>query len=404
MILTDEEKRMLDGQYGDLVRKSMKILVALGEIYGAEKMLDINNVHSPGVSYRVAGDAGLNFVKDASVAGRFEVPVTLNTIGIDSENWEELGFPRCFALKQLELLQAYHTMGAISTYTCTPYLVGNIPLRGEHVAWGESSAIAFVNSVLGARTNREGGPSALAAGITGKVPAYGYHLDENRKGKYLFKVDIDLKTDRDFAVLGYFAGKIAGTDVPVFEGIKRRPTLENLKALSAAVASSGAVALYHIVGVTPEAPTTEAVIGKQEPIRFGKKEYEEVVAKFSLEGDIDFVVTGCPHCSINEVRRVAQLLAGKKVKADFWICTSRQVKTLADKMGYTEIIREAGAQIVCDTCPVLAPTSSKGYKKLVTNSAKLAHYAPGLWNLKTGLIEIEDCVEAAIKGYWGGKV
>jgi hypothetical protein len=405
MQLTDEEKRMLDGEYGEVVRKSLKILVALGEIYGAERMLKIKNVHSPGVSYRVAGDAGLNFVKDASREGRFTIPVTLNTIGIDSERWEELEyhFPRCFALKQIELLDAYQKMGAIATYTCVPYLTGNIPAMGEHIAWGESSAVAYVNSVVGARTNREGGPSALAAAVTGRVPEYGFHLEENRKGKYLIRVDMELKTDKDYAVLGYFAGRIAGRDVPVFEGIKWRPTLENLKALSAAIASSGAVALYHIVGVTPEAPTADAVIGKQEPIIFGRKEYREVVEKFTINGDVDFVVIGCPHCSIVEIGKVARLLEGKKVKAEFWVCTARQTKVLADKMGLTEIIEKAGARIICDTCPVLAPTSTKGYKKLLTNSGKLAHYAPGLWNLKTGLLEIEECVDAAIKGYWSGK-
>jgi len=403
MYLTDEEKRMIDGEQGKIVQKCMKVLVTLGEIYGAERMLEINNVHSPGVSYRVAGDAGLSYVKDASLTGCFRVPTTLNTIGIDSENWEEIGFSKDFSCPQIELLKAYRNMGAISTYTCTPYLAGNIPLAGEHVAWGESSAIAFVNSVIGARTNREGGPSALAAAVTGRVPAYGYHLNENRRGKHLIKVEMDLETDTDYAVLGYFAGKIAGREVPVFDGIKRRPTLENLKALSAAVASSGAVALYHIIGVTPEAPTREAIIDHAETFKFGPAEYKTVMDKFTYTGEVDFVVIGCPHCSIVEMEKVARLLEGKKVKSDVWICTSRQVKCLSDKMGFSEIIKTAGAQIVCDTCPVLCPTSSKGYKTIITNSGKLAHYAPGLWNVKTGLLQLEDCIETAVRGEWRGK-
>lgn len=402
MYLTDDEKRMLDGEQGDAVRKAMRVLVALGEIYGAERLLEINNVHSPGVSYRVAGDAGVNFVKEASASARCRVPTTLNTIGIDSERWDELGFPRDFALKQLELLDAYKTIGAIPIYTCTPYLVGNVPMVGEHVAWGESSAVAFANSIIGARTNREGGPSALASALTGRTPAYGYHLDSERKGNYLFRVDTPLSTDLDYAVLGYFAGRIAGKDVPVFEGLEgRRPTLDNLKALGAALASSGAVALYHIVGVTPEAPVREAVIRDADPIVFGPRDYEETKAKFSLSGEVDLVVTGCPHCSIVELGTVARLLAGRKVRSDFWACTSRQVKALADKMGYTKAIEAAGARVVCDTCPVLSATIPMGYRTLVTNSAKLAHYAPGLWNVRTGLLEIEDCVRASIKGRWG---
>jgi predicted aconitase len=402
MYLTDEEKRMLDGESGEMVAKCMKVLVALGEIYGAEKMLEINNVHSPGVSYRVTGDAGLNYVKEASCQSRFKVPTTLNTIGIDSKSWKEIGFPEEFSLKQLELSAAYIKMGAFATNTCTPYLAGNIPLAGEHVAWGESSAIAFVNSVIGARTNREGGPSALAAAVTGKVPAYGFHLSQNRQGKYLFRVEMELKTDRDFAALGYYAGKIAGKEVPIFAGIKKRPTLENLKALSAAVASSGAVALYHIVGITPEAPQEESIDGKIAGFKFGPEEYRQVTDKFNYTGAVDFVVLGCPHTSIREMRTIAALLEGKKVRSDVWVCTSRQVKHLADQMGYSATIGRAGAEIVCDTCPVLCPTLDRGYRNILTNSGKLAHYAPGLWNVRTGLVEMEDCIKAALQGSWEG--
>jgi len=199
-------------------------------------------------------------------------------------------FTKKFALKQIEILDAYRKMGGISTYTCTPYLVGNIPMMGEHIAWGESSAVAYANSVLGARTNREGGPTVLAAAITGRVPEYGYHLDRNRQGKFLFNIDVKLKTNRDFAILGYFAGKIAGKEVPVFEGIKNQPKLYDLMSLSAALASSGAVALFHIIGITPEALTKERVIGNQKSIKFGYKEYNEVLKKFSVEGEIDLVV------------------------------------------------------------------------------------------------------------------
>lgn len=403
MHLTDEEQKMLDGSRGKTVQKCMKVLVKLGEIYGADHMIEIHNVHSPGVSYRVAGDAGLNYVKEASREACFCVPTTLNTIGIDSENWEKVGFDKDFSLHQLELSDAYKQMGGIPVNSCTPYLSGNLPMLGEHIAWGESSAIAFVNSVLGARTNREGGPTALAAAVTGRVPAYGFHLDENRKGKYLIKVEMDLKTDKDFAVLGYFVGKIAGKDVPVIDGIKNRPTLENYKALSAAVASSGAVALYHVVGFTPEAPTREAVIGDVEPIAFGKAEYDKVCEKFYLTGQIDFVVLGCPHVSIIEMKEIAGMLEGKKVKSGLWVCTSRQIKHLGDKMEYTNIIEDAGGEVICDTCPVLCCTLDRGYKTLATNSGKMAHYAPGLWNLQPVLLDTSECIQAAISGRWEDK-
>lgn len=404
MRLTQEEQKMLDGEYGKTVQKSMEVLVALGKIYGADHMIEIKNVHSPGVSYRVTGEAGLNYVKEASKEVKFCVPMTLNTIGIENQNWEKMGFPKEFAQKQMELSRAYEKMGAIPVNSCTPYLNGNIPMMGEHVAWGESSAIAFVNSVIGARTNREGGPTALAAAITGRVPAYGYHLDENRKGTHLFQVDIPLETDKDFAVLGYFAGTIVGPGVPVFEGVDRRPTLENLKALGAALASSGAVALYHIVGITPEATSKEAVVQRQlQPIVFGQAEYDEVCQKFAQTGPIDFVVIGCPHVSIHEMEQVAEMVEGKKLKSALWICTSRMVKELGDKMGLTTIIENAGGEIVCDTCPVLCCTLERGYKTVATDSGKMAHYAPGLWNLQPVLLDKKECIKAALEGKWEGK-
>lgn len=401
MHLTVEEQKMLAGDYGKTVQKCMKVLVALGDIYGAEHMIEVKNVHAPGVSYRVTGDAGLNYVKEASEDATFRVPMTLNTIGIDYENWEKMGFPEDFAHKQIELIEAYKKMGAITTNTCTPYLTGNVPMMGEHVAWGESSAIVFVNSVIGARTNREGGPTALAAAVTGRVPFYGYHLDENRKGTHLFRIEKELKTDKDFAVLGYYVGQIVGPGVPVFEGIKERPTLENFKALGAALASSGAVALYHVVGFTPEALKKEDVIGNDvESIIFGQDEYDKVCTKFSESGPIDFVVIGCPHVSINEMRGIADLVKGKQLKSDLWVCTSRQVKDLAERMGYTKTIEEAGGEIVCDTCPVLCFTLDRGYKTVATNSGKMAHYAPGLWNLQPIIINVDDCIQAALDGKW----
>ena len=403
MRLTAEEQKMLDGAYGETVKRSMKVLVALGEIYGADHMIEIKNVHSPGVSYRVAGNAGLGYVEDASKDATFRVPLTLNTIGIDAQDWEKIGFPEEFARKQLELSEAYERMGAIPTNSCTPYLNGNLPMFGEHVAWGESSAVAFVNSVIGARTNREGGPTALAAAITGRVPAYGYHLDENRKGTHLIRVEMELKTDKDFAVLGYFGGKLAGKDVPVIEGITRRPTLENFKALGAALASAGAVALYHVVGFTPEAPTRQAVIGDDvEPVIFDQAAYDKVCAKFSLKGNVDFVVLGCPHVSIVEFEEIANLVRGKKLKSTLWVCTSRMVRDLADRMGFVKDIEDAGGEIVCDTCPVLCATlTQRGYKTVATNSGKMAHYAPGLWKLQPVLLNTWECIQTAIDGKWG---
>ena len=219
-------------------------------------------------------------------------------------------------------------------------------------------------------------------------------------------MEVDLKTDKDFAVLGYFGGKLAGKDVPVFEGITRRPTLEQFKALGAALASAGAVALYHVVGFTPEAPTKEAVISPDiQPVVFDQAAYDKVCEKFSLTGPIDFVVLGCPHVSIHEFGEIAGLVRGKKLKSALWVCTSRMVRDLAERMGYVKDIQDAGGEIICDTCPVLCCTlTQRGYKTVATNSGKMAHYAPGLWNLQPVLLNTDECIRAAIDGKWGGTV
>jgi predicted aconitase len=293
-------------------------------------------------------------------------------------------------------------MGAIATNTCTPYFTGSVPAYGEHIAWGESSAIVFSNSVLGARTNREGGPTALAAAITGRVPKYGLHLDENRRGTHLIRVERQPKTDKDYAVLGYFAGQIAGKEVPVFDGIKTPPSIENLKALGAALASSGASALFHMIGFTPEARQRKNVIGdKADAILFGENEYDKVCEKFLFSGQVDFVVLGCPHTSIVEIRDIAKLLTGRKIKAGLWVCTSRQIKSLSDTMGYSKIITDAGGEIICDTCPVLCATLiERSYRTVATNSGKMAHYAPGLWNMQPVLLDMGQCIDAAVRGEW----
>jgi predicted aconitase len=293
-------------------------------------------------------------------------------------------------------------MGGLPMYTCTPYLAGNLPMMGEHVAWGESSAIAFVNSVIGARTNREGGPTALAAAVTGRVPSYGYHLDENRKARFVVQIEATLESDRDFAVLGYFTGQKVGKEVPLFIGLKVRPRLEALKALGAALASSGAVALYHIEGVTPECPERKyALADKFETFSFGEREFQEVVDKFTLRHPTDLVVVGCPHCSITEMRELAQALSGRLVKNDMWVCVSSSVYSLAERAGYARILKNAGASIIQDTCPVLCPTSDLGYRAVSTNSGKMAHYIRGLWNVDSELVSLGDCVGAALSSKRG---
>jgi len=409
--LTVEEEKMLNGEYGEAVSKAMEILVTLGDVYNASKLIKIKSVHMPGSSIVVSGIAGLKFVENISnLNAHFKTFTTLNTAAIDFEKWSKLGIPPEIAKKQIRLTKAYERMGGISCHTCTPYFVGNIIPFKEHCAWGESSAVVFINSIFGARTNREGGPSALAAALTGRVPLYGFHLDENRLSDYFIKVDYELRTISDYGALGYYVGKIVGTEVPGFLGIPKNVSLDELKALGAALASSGAVALFHIDGLTPEALNGLKFKGgsPKEVIHVGEKEINESYEHLGAlqDGAVDIACIGCPHCSIEEIQSVAKILAGKEVdkNTELWVLTSSSVKELADRLGLTEIIEKSGGEIICDTCPVLGPmkvlAKMYGYKTLATNSAKLAHYAPGQCNLSPLYGSLTQVVKAAINGRW----
>jgi len=412
MFLTDEEAAMLNGEKGPAVKKAMEILVALGESFGAERLVAVNNVHMAGSSVLVAEEAGTRFVEDIRTqGGNFVTRVTTNPTAVDPTQWEAIGIPESDSLLQTRLTDAYAGMGANTCNTCIPYLVGNSPRFGEHMAWGESSAVVFANSVCGARTNREGGPSGLASALTGRTPEYGFHLKENRYGKFLIKVDVPLNDMTDYGTLGFFAGKIAGQDTPVFTGIPASPTLEELKALSAALAASGAVSMFHAVGVTPEAPTLEEAFGGGEPQKvhvFGAAEKEQAEAALNKEPSdhVDWILVGCPNASVQEIREVADALQGKKVHKDvsLWVTTAGAMYAMADRVGYIRTIEEAGGVVVRETCPFLARSRviapKKGYKTLTTNSAKMAFYAPGQFGLPAHYGNLDRVMKAAINGVW----
>ncbi|MFC1799044.1 aconitase X [Thermodesulfobacteriota bacterium] len=412
MFLTENEKQMLAGANGRTVSKAMEILTALGDIYGAENMVAINSVHLPGASVVIAGDSGVKFVEDMSAGiNRLAVFTTLNPSAFDRSQWPEFKLKEDEPALQIRLTEAYEKIGAISCHSCTPYLVGNIPRMGEHIAWGESSAVIYANSVLGARTNREGGPSALASAITGLTPAYGYHLGQNRKGQLLIKVTVPVNGFYDYGNLGYYVGKIAEERIPVFTGIPASVSVDELKSMGAALASSGAVALFHIIGVTPEAPTLETAFGGNEPIEIhnvGEKEFKTVEEKLNkAPGNVtDWVFLGCPHTSIQEYAHIASLLEGKHLNSgvELWVASSKAVIALAESMGFSDIIESAGGRIVCGTCPVNTLSDKiarrNGYQSISTNSAKMAHYMPGQFNILTRYGSTKQCIDAAISGYW----
>jgi predicted aconitase len=397
MELTKQEQAMLDGAEGYAVRKSMEILVALGEIFGAKNLIDVGSVQVAGVSYHNLGDAGLEFLDSLAKDGRVKVLTTLNPAGMDLENWQQLGISPEFAEKQNLVIDAFTRMGILISCTCTPYLIGNLPLYGEHVAWSESSAVTFANSVLGARTNREGGPSALAAAFVGKTPCYGLHLDENRVPDVHVQVKAELAKLSDWGALGYAIGKKAENKISYITGIKA-VELDELKSFCASVVTYGAKPLFYMKGVTPGA---EAQKQPQETVTIEQADIQNAYDNINDNvNDIDFVCVGCPHCSIKEIQEIAELIEGKKVKesTELWVATSRTAKQLADKRGYTATIEAAGGKFACDTCMAVAPLKGR-FKALATTSAKGCFYSRQ--NLmKTKMGSMEECVNAAVTGKW----
>ncbi len=375
MFLTKDQEAMLNGEKGEVAQRCMRLLTRLGDIYGADKMVPITSAQVSGVSYKSIGDPGLEFLEDiASKGAKVSVFTTLNPAGMDLKDWKSLGFPKGFAENQSRIIKAFEKMGINITVTCTPYLAGNRPKMGDHIAWAESSAVSFANSVLGARTNREGGPSSLAAAVCKVTPNYGLHLEENRKPNFLIKIKTGLKTFSDFGALGYWAGQQVKNKIPYFIGI-RSAGEDLLKGLGAAMAASGAVALYHVEGITPEAKNQDT--SGLEVLEFGEQELKDSYKKLNTGDSPDTVVFGCPHASLEEIKTLSEKLEGRKVKKRLWICCSRAVKEQAEKQGLVRKINQAGGDVVADTCMVVSPIEKMGFKTTGVNSGKAANYLPG---------------------------
>jgi len=399
MKLTPAQQAMLDGKNGRAARKSMEILATLGEIYGAERMVQVTSVQIAGVSYDNLGEAGLQFLTEmADGDGHAKVLTTLNPAGMDVENWPALDISPEFARQQRRVIDAFARMGVVTTCTCTPYLSGNVPHFGEHIAWAESSAVCYANSVLGARTNREGGPSALAAALTGFTPLYGMHLDSNRQPTVTVHVDAQLGDTAWFGALGKAIGQKletrGGERLPYITGVENA-TLEQLKALCASIATYGGVAMFHMPGITPEAAQVKPA---REEIHLTQADLSAVMENMSdaTSDEVDFVSLGCPHLSIQEIARIAELRDGKQVTKTFWITTARPTKQMADRMGYTQIIEKAGAIFAADTCCVVAPIRGR-FRALATDSAKACYYAGAKNKFKTLVRSFDEVVAEATR-------
>ena len=389
MKLTNDEKDMLAGKHGNAVRKSMEILVALGEIYGAKRLIPITSVQISGVSYDNLGDAGLEFLREMAKDGKVRVKTTLNPAGMDIENWKQLGISEDFAIKQKAVIEAFAKMGVEVTCTCTPYFIGNRPKMGDHVAWGESSAVTFANSVLGAMTNKEGGPSTIASALTGRTPEYGLHLKENRNAQFIVNVNTEIDNTMRFGALGVVIGKMSKGRIPLIRGIKASDE-DNLKSFCASIVTYGGAPIFHMEGITPDKTTIPSEI-----VTITEKDIQSAMSDLNDPEEPDFVFIGCPHCSLNELKKIAGLLAGKKVNKELWIGVARPIKKMAEADGCARTIEMAGAKFACDTCHAVAPLKGR-FRCVATDSAKGVYYGRGKNAFKTNFRTLEECIRMAI--------
>jgi len=386
MYLDPDEERMLAGENGETRQKMLELLVALGKVFGAERLVRIRSAQVSGASYKTIGEYGLAWL--SSLDARAVVPAVLNPIGMPRGRWQEMGIDPVFAARQQAVILAYERLGVNLECTCTPYYLHETSF-GDHLAWSESSAVSYANSVIGARTNREGGPGALAAALIGKTPCYGLHLSRNRKPEVIIEVKSDEKEwgIARYGALGYYTGKLVGNKIPYFQGIS--PDYDQLKALGAAMAATGAVALYHVNDVTPEAKKNQFDIAGLEVIRIEPAEIDQLFTDIP----VDAVAVGCPHCSPAELADIARLLKRKTVTKPLYIFAAQGI--IEKNIRIVNAIEKSGARVFADTCMVVSPVMEQ-YTAIMVNSGKALAYVPDMCGAVARIGSIEECVAVAI--------
>ncbi|MBE6032423.1 MAG: aconitase X catalytic domain-containing protein [Firmicutes bacterium] len=423
MKLTDDEKAMLDGEHGLTVQKAMELQVRYGTALGAERFVNITNALG-GYQLESVADwpcdksipsvfAQLGLDSDEIVpAPCAKVPFYYNQAYMDPKYYPIWNRNKTDYDRFMEHEEFMTGTGMNLIYSCTPYLCGNLPAKGEHLAWMESSAIVYANSVLGARTNTEGCESAYSAMLTGKTPYWGYHMPENRFGDHLVVVETDIETEEDWGLLGYYVGCMVQERIPVLRIEPKNLTSDKLKHFGAAAASGGGVEMYHIPGVTPEAYDEATAFGPNKPIntfKFGKEEKRWTYEKLNVTGkstDVDFIVLGCPHYSVNQLWQVFNKMKGKKVKdgIEFWVFVPRQIQFLAERSGILQPLLAAGVKVMSDGCPCMGRCRPEGTNVVATDSAKQAHYLPNMTGLQTLYGSLDECINAAVTGKWEGRL
>lgn len=405
--LSDLDLAMLAGREGEAARRAMRVIVRIAEIQGAPSLIDISHVHVGGSIY--TGRGSLQVIEQLLADGaKVRVPTTVNAISIDRRKKHVPGVDEEYTRNAERLAGALEAMGCRPIFSCTPYVFPETPEFGQDILWAESNAIAYANSVIGARTNRHGDFMDVCAAITGRVPYSGLHRTENRIGNFLVEVpEVSDPESSFYAVLGYLVGKAAGSHVPVIEGIGPAPPLEAMKALCSTVATAGAVGLFHMVGVTPEAPTRQTALGGREPERtltITRDALREVWRDLSTgQGDhLQSVLIGSPHATLGDFVELAELVRGRKKdpQVDFLVTTSRFVHDQAERQGLLDVLTGFGVRVTTDTCLCMLTEQQlpSGTVGVMTNSGKFAHYGPGLIRRGIHFGSTRDCVESSVLG------
>ena len=402
------DRELATGQRGPAAKMAMSIILRMAQFESAELLLDITQAHIDSSIYM--GEAGLEFAeKLAGLGAEVRVPTTLNVSALDEHHWREWAVGEEFASASRRQMVAYENMGCRPIWTCAPYQVDLIPAFGQQIAWGESNAIVFANSVIGARTERYPDLMDICAAVTGRVPAVGLHVTENRKGQVLMPLEgigYELQWADDFyPVLGHLMGKVALERIPVVTGLEPRPSEDQFKAMGAAASASGTVALFHVVGHTPEARTLDAAFQGSEPeaivpVTMGRLRDARRELTTATGEALDMVILGSPHFSLQEFKQLAPLVAGKQVdpSVKFLVTSSRAMVELARASGHLQPLEEFGGQVTVDTCILASPMLPPEIKRLMTNSAKYAYYAPGLLQTEITFGSLADCVRSAAEG------
>ena len=418
MHLTDEEKRILDGEQGEIAQKCMQFLDVYGEAAGAERLVDLDgtvDLH-PGVNWVLEYSITPEEIEACAERGeKFKVPTFANKAtapGFIYDGWEKCGtIPNSdpeYHKKCLEPFKSWIKMGMIPTFSCDSYLVGSYwPAVGQHCAWVESSAIPWVNAVLWAKSNFDG---CFQTAYLGKVPAYDMQLDENRVATILVESESELKSDMEYDLFGWAVGEAVGLEVPALVGIGK-PTTSQLVKMNSTLNTGGNVRMYHIPGVTPEAPTLEAAFQGNKPertIRIGHNDLKRVhdLINYASNDNVEFVYLGCPHYNIQEIQKVAGLLEGKKCKIPLWVMTNPLTYRAAELMGYRDLIETAGGVLMSGSCPGLLMGEMPTDAVMATDAIKQNYYITGFLHPKKLDVwygRTEDCIEAAITGKWKGE-